>query len=94
MVKDDNNSIYGYKIDDNSLSLNKDKIEDLDLKTQRSFNNTITILKIALTKIGSIIENIEDNWIVYEMLMQHKNMLNNQIDILIKEKRKNFDNIF
>ena len=88
MVKDENNSIYGYKKNDKSLSLNKDKIEDLDLKTQRSFNKTITILKIALTKIGSIIENIEDNWIVYEMLMQHKNMLNNQIDILIKEKKK------
>ena len=88
MVKDDNNSIYGYNNNYNSLSLNKDKIEDLDLKTQRSFNKTITILKIALTKIGSIIENIEDNWIVYEMLMQHKNMLNNQIDILIKEKKK------
>ena len=88
LVKDDNNSIYGYNNNYNSLSLNKDKIEDLDLKTQRSFNKTITILKIALTKIGSIIENIEDNWIVYEMLMQHKNMLNNQIDILIKEKKK------
>jgi ParB family transcriptional regulator, chromosome partitioning protein len=33
-------------------------------------------------------EYIEDNWIVYEILMQHKNMLHTQIDLLIKEKRK------
>jgi ParB family chromosome partitioning protein len=86
--EEDNNSMYNYNDNYNYLSLNKDKIEDLDLKTQRSFDKTITILKIALNKIGTVIENVEDNWIVYEILMQHKNMLNSQIDILIKEKRK------
>ena len=66
----------------------KDKLEEIDFKAQRSFDKTITTLKIALNKVGSIIEDTEDNWIVYEILMQHKNMLNNQIDILIKEKKK------
>jgi ParB family chromosome partitioning protein len=41
-----------------------------------------------MSKIASVIENVEDNWIVYEILMQHKNMLNSQIDLLIKEKNK------
>ena len=67
---------------------NKDNLEDIDLKAQRAFDKTISSLKIALHKIGEIIEEVEDNWIVYEMLMQNKNMINNQIDILIKEKKK------
>jgi ParB family chromosome partitioning protein len=66
----------------------KDTVEELDAKAQRTFDKSITTLKIALNKLGTIITNVEDNWIVYEILMQHKNMLNNQIDILIKEKKK------
>jgi len=31
---------------------------------------------------------MEDNWIIYEILMQHKMMLHSQIDVLIKEKKK------
>jgi ParB family chromosome partitioning protein len=85
IAKDNDNSVYDCS--DYPL-LNKDKIEDLDLKTQRSFDKTITILKIALNKLGGIIESVEDNWIVYETLMQHKNMIDKQIDILIKEKKK------
>jgi ParB family chromosome partitioning protein len=84
LIKGNNDSVYNCS----DLFLNKEKIEDLDLKIQRSFDKTITILKIASNKLSNIIENIEDNWIVYEVLMQHKNILNNQIDILIKEKRK------
>jgi ParB family chromosome partitioning protein len=85
IARENSNSVYDCN---DYLLLNKDKIEDLDLKTQRSFDKTITILKIALNKIGSIIESVEDNWIVYEILMQHKNMIDRQIDILIKEKKK------
>jgi ParB family chromosome partitioning protein len=85
IAKDNDNSVYDCS--DYPL-LNKDKIEELDLKTQRSFDKTITILKIALNKLGGIIESVEDNWIVYETLMQHKNMIDKQIDILIKEKKK------
>lgn len=67
---------------------NKDKLEEIQSRAERSFDKTISTLKIALNRIGPIIEGVEDNWIVYEILMQHKNMLNNQIDILIKEKKK------
>ena len=55
---------------------------------ERSFDKTITTLKIAMNSLREIITNIEDDWILYEVLMQHKNMIHAQIDILIKEKRK------
>ena len=64
-----------------------DSISDIELKAQRSFDKSITALKIAMNKISGIVEAIEDNWIVYEILMQHKNMLNSQIDVLIREKK-------
>ncbi len=66
----------------------KDTLEEIDMEAQRAFDKTISTLKIALTKIGGIVGDVEDNWIVYEMLMQHKNMLNDQINVLIKEKKK------
>jgi ParB family transcriptional regulator, chromosome partitioning protein len=66
----------------------RDRIYEIDARAQQSFDKTITALKIAMSKIASIIEGVEDNWIVYEILMQHKNMLNSQIDLLIKEKKK------
>ncbi len=66
----------------------KDDIIDIDLKAQNSFDKSITTLKIAARKIAQIVRDTEDNWILYEILMQHKSMLDNQIDILIKEKKK------
>lgn len=66
----------------------KDPFYEIDSRAQRSFDKSITALKIAMGKMASIIESVEDNWIVYEILMQHKNMLNSQIDLLIKEKKK------
>lgn len=68
--------------------LYRDKIIDIDAIALRSFDKAITTLKIALSKLSTIIEGVEDNWIVHEMLMQQKNMLNDQISVLIKEKRK------
>jgi len=67
---------------------NEDKIVDIDMKVQRSFNGSIVTLIIATSRLATIIESMEDNWIVYEILMQHKNMLHSQIDLLIKEKKK------
>jgi ParB family chromosome partitioning protein len=54
----------------------------------RVFDKSIITLKLALDKIRLVISQIENNWITYEILMQHKNMLHAQIDLLIKEKRK------
>ncbi len=54
----------------------------------KSFDKSIIALRIAIKKVGSIVETIEDDWIFNDILLQHKNMLNSQIDLLIKEKRK------
>jgi ParB family transcriptional regulator, chromosome partitioning protein len=54
----------------------------------RNLSRCIVVLKIALRKLSAIIENTERDWIAYEILMQHKNLLNNQIDIMIKESKK------
>jgi ParB family chromosome partitioning protein len=82
-------SVYDY---DKELSnqdiFYQDKIATIDAEAQRSFDKSIIAIKIAISKIASIIEDIEGNWIVYEVLMQHKNVLNSQVDLLIKEKRK------
>jgi ParB family transcriptional regulator, chromosome partitioning protein len=55
---------------------------------ERSFDKTIAALRIAMNAIGEIINTIEHDWILHEVLLQHKNMLHTQIDILLKEKRK------
>jgi ParB family chromosome partitioning protein len=57
-------------------------------QAQKSFDKSIISLKIALSKLSEIIQNNEDNWLIYEILMQHKNMLHAQIDLLIKQKKK------
>jgi ParB family transcriptional regulator, chromosome partitioning protein len=55
---------------------------------ERSFDKSIAAIRIAMNSLGEVINTIEQDWIVYEVLMQHKNMLHTQIDILIKEKKK------
>ncbi len=58
-------------------------------------DKSIIVLRIAMNRLGTIIETIENDWIFKEILMQHKNVINNQIDLLIKEKRKfKYNNIF
>lgn len=60
----------------------------------RGFTNSIIALKIAMNRLGAIIEDEEENWLVYEFLMQQKRMLNNQIDIMMKAKKKYAKEIF
>jgi ParB family chromosome partitioning protein len=58
-------------------------------KIERAFDKSITALKITLNRMSMIIGDIEDdNWAITQILLQHKNMINNQINILLKEKRK------
>jgi ParB family transcriptional regulator, chromosome partitioning protein len=86
LVKDlKGNSAYDYN---NETYLSAIKMVDVDNKAHRSFDKSIIALKAALNKIGGIISEIEDNWIAHEILMQHKNVLHGQIDLLLKEKRK------
>jgi ParB family chromosome partitioning protein len=89
LIKEKKYSNASFDPTDNYIdNSNRDTLEEIDFKAQRAFDKTISSLKVTLSKIGSIVEDMEDNWIVYEILMQHKNMLHNQIDILIKEKKK------
>jgi ParB family chromosome partitioning protein len=41
-----------------------------------------------MNKLSVIIEEMEENWILYEILMHHSNVIHNQIELLIKEKNK------
>ncbi|HEX7033241.1 MAG TPA: ParB/RepB/Spo0J family partition protein [Nitrososphaera sp.] len=56
--------------------------------SQRTLDKSILILRVALNNIGGLIGDSEQEWILREVLMQHKNMLHQQIDLMIKEKRK------
>lgn len=54
----------------------------------RSFDKSIIALKVTAKKIGDIIEEVEESWIIHDLLMQHKLVLDSQIDLLIKQKKK------
>jgi len=62
-------------------------VED-EAKDLKSFSKSIITLKIAVNKLVMLLEKIEDNWILYELLIYHKNTLDSQIDLLIREKKK------
>ncbi len=76
------------KFDDDGLLCSK--YVDSDENEKKSFDKSITVLKIAMHRLGAIMESLENdnNWVVHEFLIQHKNMLNAQIDIMIKQKKK------
>lgn len=66
--------------DDNPL-YTKDRI-------LKSIDKSIITLRIAVKKLGSIMEGVEDDWIFYGILLYQRNVLISQIDQLIKQKRK------
>lgn len=60
---------------------------DATERTEKGYDKAIAALKITLNKLGGVIEDLDDDWIAHETLMQHKNAIHAQIDILIKEKK-------
>jgi len=76
--------------DSNELpkSITSEDISELDRRAQRCLDKSIVAFRIAMNKLADIMESVEDNWIMYEILMQHKGVLHAQIDLLIKEKKK------
>jgi ParB family transcriptional regulator, chromosome partitioning protein len=60
----------------------------------KSFDKLIIALRMAIKKLAAIIEKVEDKWLVYDIIMQHKHMLNQQVDLLIKQKIKYKKNIW
>ena len=63
------------------------KIDDYD-RLCKSFDKAIIALRISVDRLTTVIEKVEDNWILYNVMVQHKHMLNNQVDLLIKQKIK------
>lgn len=57
-------------------------------QTTKSFDKTIIVLKLGTRSLARIIEDCEENWFLCNLLMQHKNLLDHQIDLLINQKRK------
>jgi ParB family transcriptional regulator, chromosome partitioning protein len=79
LLKDDDSEDF------NSLYEN-DYIDHIKI-AERSFDKLITAIRIAMNILSEIINGVEHDWIIHEILMQHRNMLHSQIDLL-KEKRK------
>jgi ParB family transcriptional regulator, chromosome partitioning protein len=57
-------------------------------RIERSLSKSILILRIAMSRIGEIIDEYEDNWLIHECLMEEKNILHDEIDMLLKRKKK------
>jgi ParB family transcriptional regulator, chromosome partitioning protein len=72
---------YSYHVHNDPYDYDQERIS-------KCFDKSIIALRIAIKKLGSIVECVEDNWIFYDILLHHRNSLNSQIDLLIKEKRK------
>ena len=58
-------------------------------KYKKIFDKMIITLKNCLRNMILIIEDVEDNWMIYDLFMRQRNLINNQIDSLIKVKKKN-----
>jgi len=57
-------------------------------RLSKSFDKAIIALRLSMKKLTTLIENVEDKWMFYDIMMQHKQMVNHQIDLLIKQKNK------
>ena len=76
---------------DNLGSLSFSDNGDEKEKFLKVFDKSIISLRIAMNKLAMIIEKTEDNWILYEILMNHKSTIHLQIDLLIRQKKKYLD---
>ncbi|MGH9878439.1 MAG: ParB/RepB/Spo0J family partition protein, partial [Nitrososphaerales archaeon] len=57
----------------------------LESKTCRAYSRAVVAMKIAMNRIALIMEDVESDWLVYEELMRHRNVLHSEIDLLLKE---------
>ena len=77
--------VYAIRLEDKEITgLIQDSVE----KRKSAINKSIIVLRIAADRLVTIIEDMENDWFFKEILMHHKNAVNQQIDILIREKRK------
>lgn len=66
----------------------KKRVTGYTKKRHDALNKSIIVLRIATVRIGMLIDTVEDDWLIREILMQHKNAVSSQVDLLIKEKSK------
>jgi ParB family chromosome partitioning protein len=83
-----NSDDLNYKYNDSILPAHSDDLSYLDRKARRSFDKSIITLWIAMNRLADIIHSTEDNWILHDMFVEHRNALHARIDLLIKQKRK------
>jgi hypothetical protein len=50
----------------------------------------MTTIRMEQLHGNLIVEEMNDNWMIYEILMQHKNMLHHQIDLKEEMKLEQF----
>ncbi|MGH9974294.1 MAG: hypothetical protein ACRD8Z_00445, partial [Nitrososphaeraceae archaeon] len=77
-----------YTDSDEAKNRQSEDISDIDKRTQRTFDKAIVTFRTAMSKMVDLTESVEDNWVLFEIFMHHKNILHSQIDLLIKEKKK------
>jgi ParB family chromosome partitioning protein len=71
-------------------TLHDNKNDNSRIRNQvQAFDKSIVVLKIALNKIATIMEEEkEKNIFIHELLLYQRNILNDQTDVLIKSKSK------
>jgi ParB family transcriptional regulator, chromosome partitioning protein len=79
--------IASNKVVTDSIFCNSTSTGDYD-RICKSLDKAIIVLRIAIKRLATIIEKIEDKWIFYDIMMQHKHALHHHVDLLIKEKTK------
>jgi ParB family chromosome partitioning protein len=75
----------GYGNDFNDF---KSETEDKQKRILHAFDKSIVALRVTLAKLAASMEKVQDEWIIFETLMYHKNSINSQIDLLIRERRR------
>ena len=82
-------SIIKNEIVDSDTTISQSSaVNSLVEEDMRAFDKAIIILRACVSKLGSIINHIEGDWPASEILMQHKSMLDSQIDLLLKQRKK------
>jgi ParB family chromosome partitioning protein len=66
--------------------------DDHDIR--KYFDKLIISLKIVLGDVAFLAQEAENNWILREILMQHRNMISAQIDLLIRQKKRSTGRTF
>ncbi|AIC16444.1 ParB/RepB/Spo0J family partition protein [Nitrososphaera viennensis] len=76
--------------DDISQQLNqiaRKGYDHLAIKYHKAFDRAIVATKICMNNMDDVLKDAEENWLVYELLLQQRTTLHAMIDILLKERR-------